>query len=180
MVTIPESHMDFTVADNINNNWNVGVDFNYNPQVFSVTELPQGPAVDSIDVGVLSGKSEGREVREMFSEKKESVPTIETAPSVVKVEPEFVTRNDVEFDESDPAFALFADAPAVSKPSEPVYQIFGPIDFEKAVEHFEIVVDDTPSSDDGVVSASTMARFERLCTDLASTSEKLDGLISRS
>ena len=172
--------MDFAAADSINNNWNVGVDFNFNPQVFSVTELPQGPAVDSIDVGVLSGKSESCEVPDISSEKKGSVPTIEVPPSAVKEEPEFVERDDVELDESDSAFALFADTPAVSKPSEPVYQIFGPIDFEKAVEHFEIVVDDAPSSDDGVVSASTMARFERLCTDLESTSEKLNGLISRS
>ena len=172
--------MDFAAADSINNNWNVGVDFGFNPQVFSVTELPQGPAVDSIDVGVLSGKSERCEMPEIFSEKKESVPAIETPPSAIKEEPEFVERDDVELDESDPAFALFADALTISKPSEPIYQIFGPIDFEKAVEHFEIVVDDTPSNHDGVVSASTMARFERLCTDLESTSEKLYGLINRS
>ena len=172
--------MDFATADSINNNWNVGVDFNFNPQVFAVTELPQGPAVDMIDTGALSGKPEESVPTELSGEKKESVPAIEAVPAAPKEEPKFVSREDVELDESDPAFALFASAPSIPKHSEPVYQIFGNVEFDKAIERFDLVIEDEHRSNDGVVSASTMARFERLCTSLDSASSRLESLMGRS
>lgn len=171
--------MDFSGADSISNNWNTGIDFNYNPQIFALTEVPQ-PTLDSIDTDMLSGKSEKSILPKHSTEKKDSVPTIETPPSLVKEEPKFICREDVEVDESDPAFALFADAPSTPKPSEPVYHIFGPIDFEKAVERFDIVVEDEPLHQDGVVSSVTLARFEMLCTSLDSLCEELEDLVIRS
>ena len=164
--------------DLTNSNWNVGTDFNFTPQVYAVTELPQGPAVDSIDVGILSGKSEEPSMAMPAVEKKESIPSIESPPNVEKEETMFSCRDDVQLDEFDPAFALFASAPTVAKATEPVYQIFGQVEFEKAVERFEIVVENEPESADGIVSASTMARFERLCASIDTVSERLDGLVA--
>ena len=184
-MTIPESQMQFPAMDSTNNNWNVGTDFNFNTQIFAVTELPQGPAVDTINTSVLSGKSEEPLMpASSFEEKTESIPSIEVPPSVKLDEPTFEGRDDVELDESDPAFALFTSAPSPASPScaaptEPVYQLFGSIDFGKAIERFDIVVENERGQDnpDGIVSAATMARFERYCASLDASLERLEGFI---
>lgn len=157
-------------------NWNTGLDFNYAPHVFAVTELPEGPAVDSIDTDVLSGKS--KPACDYSSEKQEK-PIIEALPKLEKTERQFVCDETVEFDESDPAFALFDNAVACPVVSEPIYQIFGPISIEKAFSRYDLVVEEESNSTDGIVSASTMARFENICSSLDAVSSRLEGMMAR-
>ena len=175
MAMIPEQNVDFSSMESTGN-WNTGLDFNFAPQVFAVTELPEGPAVDSISTDALSGKSNS-----MFeySSAKEEKPIIEALPKLKKPEPEFICDETVEFDNSDPAFALFNDVASHPVASMPVHQVFGSIQFEKAVARYDLIVDDEDDSEDGIVSASTMARFESLCSDLDSISRRLDGMMGR-
>ena len=169
--------MGFGDVEAMNNNWNVGVDFNFTPQIFTVTEAPHILAPECLDIGMLSGKSGSSSHSESLREEKRSLPTIEAPPCVKKPEAEIPCDPEVELDESDPAFALFTDAPV--SPPEPVYQIFGLIEFEKAVDHFDIVIEDEPCGNDVPVSASTSARLERLSASLDSISEGLDRLTVR-
>lgn len=57
MTLIPETQFDFSSL-NINNNnanWGVNNGFGYQPRVFAVTELPEGP-VNPLDTEAMSGK----------------------------------------------------------------------------------------------------------------------------
>ena len=171
MALIPESNMNFSVLNSTGNVWagNMAFGFN-NAQVFSVMEVPQGPAVDSIDIGLLSGKSSNSVGTFSSDEPKNEVPVIERMP--VSHEKASVTErrqesqdddDDVEFDESDPAFALFADSPPPAQSKNNDYKVFGEIELEKALARFELVVD---GGSEDHPDAATMARFERLCSSM--------------
>ena len=58
MTMVPETQLDFSML-NINNNANNGAAWNgfngYQPRVFAVTELPEGPA-NPLDISAMSGK----------------------------------------------------------------------------------------------------------------------------
>ena len=167
MALLPESNMDFSLLNSNVNAWGGNMDFGFNhAQVFSVTEVPQGPAIDTIDIGLLSGKSSN--LVGMFSsdESKNEVPVIERMPvsgkQILVEECNQELNEDVDFDESDPAFALFVDSPTPVQTNDD-YKLFGGIEVEKALERFELAVD---SASEDHVSAATMARFERLCSSM--------------
>ena len=169
MSTIVED-IDFDALE-ADSTWNSGMDFSFAPQVYAVTEIPEGPLLDAT---VLSGKSAC--LPTFFSEEKEMAPVIEVAPVLQKEEPKYTIDSSIPFDESDPVFALYSDD--VPTPSTPAYEFFGSISFDKATETYNLVTADTTESEDGIVSASTMARFETLCSSLESLSSRLDSLIS--
>lgn len=171
MNTIIEEELDFNSLED-NSNWQTGMDFNSAPQVFAVTNIPEGPI---IDVNALASKP--TVISDVQPEGKDTVPAIKAAPVTKRVEQQYLCDDSVEMDESDPAFALFADTPI--KELEPAYQVFGSISFEKATETFELnshEEGDSTSKND-VVSSSTMARFERLCSNLDSLSSRLESFV---
>ncbi len=150
MATIPETQLDFSSLNlNGNNNWAMagmnGFGFQQ-PQVFAVLEVPEGPA-DLLDVEALSGKGE-ESLLERFApaENKEDYPVVETPTEATPKAEEAVVDETVEFDVSDPAFALYADIPVRSSPAaapaqqEPTESIFGDIAAEKAFARFELVL----------------------------------------
>lgn len=178
MTLVPDNSMDFSVFDPANNAWGGNVDFGFNnAQVFSVTELPEGPPMDSINIGILSGKASNIVGPYSSDEAKDDAPIIERMPASP---PELDTTiasdvicEDLELDASNPAFALFVDYPPSAQKSyasesvsvEPDYRVFGRIDPEKAFARLDLVVHDEDQDSEGVVSSAVMARFERLCSE---------------
>ena len=182
MALIPEQTVDFATFDPTSNAWAGNMDYGFNnAQVFSVMELPQEPHINSIDCGILSGKFSNSVGLYSSEDAKDSTPSIERMPIVEKLseaKSECVNPlDDPEFDESDPAFALFVDSPSQPKPSyaNEEYQVFGAIELEKAVARFDIIIEDgsDDSSEDGAVSPTVMARFERLCFSIEAASSRI-------
>lgn len=186
MTLVPDTSMDFSVFDPTSNAWGGNMDFGFNnTQVFAVTELPDGPSLDSIDIGVLSGKPSNTVGPYSSDEVKDDTPIIERMPASLSdaeltVESEVVCE-EIELDASNPAFALFVDYP-VSVPRseasgttsvEPEYRVFGCIHPEKAFARLDLVVQDENQDDDGVVSSAVMARFERLCSETEAASSRV-------
>ena len=179
MAFIPENSMDFSLLNSTHNTWGGNMDFGFNnAQVFSVVELPQGPAVDSIDIGLLSGKSSNS--AGIFSSKycKNDAPVIERMPAsdtkATRKQYSQESNDSFDFDESDPSFALFADSPA-SVQLDNEYRVFGEIEVEKALACFELVVD---SDSEDHVSTATMDRFERLCSSMDEAFDRVSSITS--
>lgn len=183
MALVPETHMNYSALDSTNNAWTDNMEFGlYNTQVFTVTELPQGPAVDEIDTGILSGKSSNVVGSYPLEASKDEAPAIEPMPVTEKVEDglDVVSScDDVELDESDPAFALFADCPPTTTTAvKPEDELFGGIELEKAFSRLELVVDNE-AGEDLEISTATMERFERLCSILEASSERITAMTCR-
>ena len=177
MMMMPETTMDYSVFNPTNNSWAGNMDFgNFNAQVFSILELPQGPPVDHIDSEHLSGKTSTFSDVFSFSSSKKDVPEIEEMPCIATQPPagqEIYETSDDEFDESDPAFALYADTPAPAKPTtvdSDRYQVFGSIELEKAFARIDLVDDSDfeveASQHNTSVSSATMSRFHRICSSM--------------
>ena len=186
MAMIPETFMDFSNFEPQNNAWTGNMDLGFNDaQVFSVIDLPRGPAVDQIDTGMLSGKSSNSVGNYSSSDDiKDQVPVIERMPSVQDDKITVTSKdhaqpvNAVDYDESDPAFALFADSAIISKstPSEPPEQLFGGIQAEKVFARLDLVIDE--ATDDDHVSAAAMGRFERICSSVEGVFERIGAVTS--
>lgn len=168
--------IDFSNID-LNNSWNAPFDQSYNPTptVFAVTEISPGPAVDT---GILSGKTSNSVPSFSSSDgMKEQIPCIERMPAADKPEEtqETIASDDVELDESDPAFALFVDVPS-SKPAavEPLEAIFGGVPLEKAFSRVELVVYDGSADED----TAAMDRFERLCSSMEDAFQRIGSVTS--
>ena len=178
MAMIPETTIDFGNIDAMNPNWGSGIDFGmHNMQVFSVTELPDGPVFDA---AALSEKPSATvEPVSLAPETKTSTPSIEAAPRPTEEAAAApVEDTDMEFDESDPAFALFVDAPAKPAPApiDDGVQLFGHIQPEKAFARLDLLVDDgttAPADDDKEVNVDVMARFEMACASLDALSARI-------
>lgn len=183
MALVPETHINYTAFDSTNNAWAGNMDLSlYNAQVFTVTELPQGPAVDEIDTGILSGKSSNVVGSYPADDCKDEAPAIERMPATSTVEAvsdAVSSCDDVELDESDPAFALFADCPT-SAPSAVTRgdELFGDIELEKAFSRLELIVEDE-AGDELEMSMVAMSRFQRLCSILDASSERITALTCR-
>ena len=189
MALVPDTQMDFSVFDNTTANaWAANLEIPFNTQVFSVCELPQGPAVDSMDVGFLSGKS--FDSLESFSSSKAKEEVVNVEPMPTKLEMERldkkmeVTFTEIELDASNPAFALFVDYPVTcpSTPSEPKssdseYQVFGGIELEKAFARVDLVIEDG-NHEGGEVSAAVMSRFEMICSDMEEAFRRIAAITS--
>ena len=184
MTMIPEeSSFQYNTVETANNGWtNNNMDFRglYDAQVYAVTEVPQGPAVDSINFAMLHGKTSNFVGSYSNYGSKDEPAEIEPMPvSVEKATiPEVIEHRseEVDMDDSDPAFALFIDQPRTSsKPAavvEPEDSIFGEIELEKAFGRLELVVAEDPNESQEVSSA-TIERFERLCSRIDAASSRV-------
>ena len=159
-----------------NGHMNTGL---YDAQVYAVTSMPE-PELHSFESATLSQKSS-----ESFNiEAKDAPAPIEHLPftTTKEVPAPIETYEDsgcVEIDESDPAFALYADHPASPAAAEvaPEDRIFGAIPMEKALERLELVtlpMSTEESNQNGEVSAATLERFQRLCYSIESSALRVE------
>jgi hypothetical protein len=172
MVMVPNQPMDVSAMSLNNGAWNTGIDMSYgNTPVFAVLEVPEGPALDA---QMLSGKSSslfGICLPEVSSAKDE-VPMIERPPNTEESNDSAVgvENPDIQLDESDPAFALFADSPARDSSSD------SPVDFpcairsEKSTPAFELVVENE--------SKATADRFIALCNSMEAAFQRVSVMTS--
>jgi len=185
MALVPDNNTDFPIPE-LNNNWAAGYlpgAWGTNqPQVFSVLELPEGPAVDQIDSSMLSGKSSSF-TSETFScdEAKAEVPMVERMPVIeeqvgkVKVS---AVKPEEDLDESDPAFSLFAESSFTrvteveSTAFASVLELLQGITVGK-VPRFELV---NAEQADRHVNNADMDLFLRLCDSTEATLRRIDGL----
>ncbi|KZF24013.1 hypothetical protein L228DRAFT_244874 [Xylona heveae TC161] len=149
------------------------------PQVFSVLELPEGPAIEELDTGILSGKGSSSPLAQLLSgESKDDFPVIERIPlpedeadEVESVE----SSEQVELDASDPCFALYVDAPAPQEesPAEAVVSPSSPvINSDKPAAKFELVV--APEAEiEAADSTAAMIRFERMCSSMEAAFQRV-------
>ncbi|KAI9779520.1 MAG: hypothetical protein M1839_007328 [Geoglossum umbratile] len=183
MALVPDTNTDFSMLE-LNHNWPTGylpgVWGTNQPQVFSMLELPEGPAVDT---SALSGKSSSF-TSEIFSndEAKVEAPVIERMPVIeeqtgkVCIAP--VAKPEEDLGESDPAFSLFADAPVaeVTKAETaalvPVLELLQGITIGKA-PRFELVSAEEANQD---VTAADMDLFQRLCDSTEAALRRIDAL----
>jgi bZIP-type transcription factor MBZ1 len=164
LAILPEHNMDFSMLDI------TGDSFNYQPQVFSVLEMPEV----AIDTTILSGKISNFVGPYHSDDEKVELPVIERIP-VKEIAPvEVAPVIDEEFD-ADPTFALFSHATSTKSQSESpsdleLAPIFGGITPEKALARYEIV--DAATTE--VTEAIAMARVERLCSSLDDMAARLE------
>lgn len=172
MALIPETHVDLGM-----NNWampNMGFNFQQ-PQVYSVLELPEGPA-SPINTDVLSGKGceSILEEPEPVEEVKPDYPVIER-PSVEVTSTE--EPSEVDEDDGNPDFALFYNSSATtsSAQSDDFEPIFGNIAPEKAFAHFELFV---TGESDKAESQRLLEQFERRIARIEPVFQRLEALTS--
>lgn len=186
MTLVPETTIDYGALESASNPWVEGaMDFGlYDAQVFTITDLPQGPAVDQISPAILSGKStySATSYVDDDDEPKHELPILERRPSLEQnesVQELEKGRDDIEFDESDPAFTLFANCTShtasVSTTVEPA--LFGSIEPDKAFSRLELVIDQQVDDGLGEISTATMENFERLCSRLEGASKRIAALM---
>ncbi|KAI9846639.1 MAG: hypothetical protein M1838_001216 [Thelocarpon superellum] len=189
MTLVPDHTLDFSSLDlEGNGNWALGDMGNASwginaPQVFSVLDVPQGPAVDQIDTAALAGKS-SNVVGPCYShdEHKDEAPVIERMPAIESRTPvrDGVTLNvndPGDIDESDPAFALFSHTPTTpttttSLEREPACAI----ESEKVSAPIELIDVSTLKLEYADVSASTMDRFHMICESMEGAMQRINRL----
>lgn len=194
LTLVPEHPIDFSTLDaNFNNSWGLGnlpagVWGNTRPQVFTVTEIPDGPPVD-IDCGALSGESSGLIGSPCSSvEGKTEIPRVEPMPAVNKPgeQPSVMAPVDLgELDESDPAFALYVDGPVSSSGSVTTlsgseWALPSPKRFEgvesKKIQDLGGPVEQGQREDD--YEAARMEHFRRLCMSTEAAFERISRMTS--
>lgn len=146
MTMVPETQLDFSML-NINNNnnnssnnsnWNMNNGFNgYQPRVFAVTELPEGPA-NPLDVSAMSGKGHST----IFAAEDDASADGEVKPDYPVIERPSQSQQSfmaaVKEDDMDSEYDLYRSSPAPSAaPSAPLETLF--TNPEKA-SHFTLVV----------------------------------------
>lgn len=184
MALVPEQGVGYsgnTGLDANSSGWNTGIDMNFtNAQVFAVVDVPEGP---SIDTSIISGKSSNTVGPCQSDESKEQVPQIERPTAEDKTEISVGTPDpEIEIDESDPAFALFIDqeGTSVTKDSttestiEPFEDMFGGVVPEKVFSRIDLLVDDGSNK----VGVATSHRFERLCTSMEASFQRISNVTS--
>lgn len=188
MTMIPEeTSFQYHANESANNGWtDSNMDFGglYDAQVYAVTEVPQGPAVDSMSFAMLHGKTSNFVGSYSSDDSKDEPAEIEPMPALTaKVEVPEVTQcppQEIDLDVSDPTFALFLDQPSPSPESaaiEPEDRVFGEIELEKAFDRLELVIAEDPNESQEISSA-TIERFERLCSRLDAASMRVCAITS--
>ncbi|KAL8799462.1 MAG: hypothetical protein Q9182_005867 [Xanthomendoza sp. 2 TL-2023] len=183
LADMPETYINLNAG---NTGWPENMDFGlYDAQVYAVTSMPEGPAVDHFDLGLISGKSSS--VLEPFASErcKQNAPTIEY-PSLPRCEfkkqmrPAEEFESSSKFDESDAAFALYNDKVSeVSKPraTDPTNDLLGSIPLGKAFDGLELrIFDDVPEYSQ--VDAAAMEKFLRFCAVMEAPSRRVASVIS--
>lgn len=182
MALMPEQIVDFASFEP-NNNWANTMDFGFNnAQVFAVTDLPYGPAVDQIDIGLLSGKESNSVGYYSCDDAKDNTPIVERVPLCQEiVETAYVYESgfeDVEFDESDPAFALYADSSFLSTAKISISDEVLPPEatFTKTTYQLQVVTENEGKA--GILDGTTLARFECLCSSIEAAFQRVGSMTS--
>ncbi|KAL9101445.1 MAG: hypothetical protein Q9163_003295 [Psora crenata] len=146
----------------------------YDAQVYALTSLPLEPVIDG---SLFSGKSTIEPLSSFGS--KDDGPTIERMPPGAPTAPLDMlpppgVEEDGEYDDSDPAFALYADRPVASEGRlawaaevDGEDGIFGDIAPEKAFGRLELVVPEDSVAAGGVRMAA-WEKFQRIESRMAS------------
>ena len=182
LTIIPEEPtFEYTATESTNTGYTDNIEIGlYDAQVYAVTTMPQGPAVDTVNFAMLHGKSSN------FVGPCPPIDDVKDAPADIEVMPPVLEKMDMpepveppseDIDVSDPAFALFVDQPASPWRATPCTvapedRIFGDIELEKAFGRVELIVEEE-SSEKGEVSSATLERFERLCSRLDAASARV-------
>lgn len=193
--------MDLSALDSTSNgtwglgNLPAGLWGHNQPQVFTVMEVPDGPAVDSIDFSALSGKSSSSSLLpaclSTLPDGKVEIPEIESSPLVG--EPAEPTSDPVlaeleDLDESDPSFALFVDPPQASRPVAATPS--GPEEHPYHYKSFEGLASAKTSSVVGLVmpsdhhghqegsSEARVEQFQRLCRSVEAAWDRISRMTS--
>lgn len=180
MTLMPDPPPIYVRSDLMNlNNWG-----ETDLRVYTVTDLPEVPVLDHGNFCMLSGKPLDGVVPHPAGDSKAEVPVVECMPAPHTVEPVLDAENvndPIDFDETDPAFALFADAPSNSaNPAMNPSEMFGSIELEKVFSRLELVVGDVGSDDHSMeISESTKEKFERLCSSLEDSSARISAFCGR-
>ena len=185
-----ESSFDYNATESANTGYTDNMDFGlYDAQVYAVTAVPQGPAVDTMLFANLHGKSSNfvGPCPSDHDVKDGPLPIESMPPTVGKMdmpEPIQTPSDNLDIDASDPAFALFIDQPISSSTALPCAvapedRIFGEIELEKAFGRVELVVEDE-SNDSREISSATIERFERLCSRLDAASARIHAITPHS
>ena len=188
LTMIPEeSSFEYSATESANTGYTDNMDFGlYDAQVYAVTAVPQGPAVDTMLFANLHGKSSNfvGPYSPIDDAKNEPLP-FEVMPMNVGVydisKPIETSFEDLDIVTSDPAFALFVDEPTSTSQTpqraiQPEVQIFGEIELEKAFRRVELAIDDDPNDNQGISSA-TREKFERLCLRLDAVSARIGAIV---
>lgn len=177
MTLVPETQMDFAML-NINSNganpnpnyMNNGFSFQQ-PQVFAVTELPEGPS-NPLDIEAMSGKGYSAifAAEDSVDEVKPDYPVIETP-----VQSEQTTMAPVENEEEfDSEYDLYRSSPA-STAAAPVAPLNHEILFtnpEKVFGRFTLVVSDEAAE------ARLSARLQRSMAAMEPAFQRIDAIAS--
>lgn len=179
MALMPESSTNFHTG---NTTWADNMDFGlYDAQVYAVTSMPEGPAVDGFDASFLSGKSTSFLGQVASGMCKQVAPAIEY-PSLSHHESRRETRpgkdldeTSCEVDESDPAFSLYNDEvtePSTSSTTESGNMFFCSILTEKPFVRLELTLVDEVS-EHGIVDAAAIDKFVRFCAMMEAASQRV-------
>ena len=172
---IPEPTIDFSSLP-VSDGWSNGMDFSsfHNPQIYAV-RIPQGPAIDT---DALSGKPSCKGPSNRREDNhKNMAPHLQSGPTFHKNDtlPATVVPNpEIQYDESEPSFALFNDAPP-SKPYSPCLpagmpqDMFGGVAPEKIFSRFELVI---PEREEALA-----ARLVALYSQLEASSSRIERLL---
>lgn len=183
MTIIPQHPAELSTFEANTNAWANTLDFSlYDTPVYAVTSLPEGPVIEHFRSSNYSEKGTASALPLPGGDSKMDVPMIERMPETCGIDklPELATSvaDDIDFDDSDPTFALYADCSATeASPKGPLEEpIFGNIELEKAFGCVELVLvnDPTISCD---TSPATLERFQSLCASIEALSEELSLII---
>ena len=181
MTLVPDPPIDFSAVDLAGGNgWPLTNSVNgpwggLQPQVFSVHGIPDGPAVDHIDPRALSGKAPSApNVWAAATEPKEEGPNVSVMPIIhpkVAADAEVVHGNDIfhpvhePSDESNPAFALFSDAPSMTAGTVEEAPIAGSasttVDPKRRLPRFGLAVDAASNRIESSAADSRPVYFDR-------------------
>ena len=183
MTMIPEHPTELSIFEANTNAWANTLDFSlFDTPVYAVTSLPEGPMIEQFVPSSNFEKGTESALPLPGGDFKMDAPLIEPMPESADIAktPEVATSaaEDVDFDESDPAFALYADCPpTTASPAGSLEQpILGNVELEKAFGRLELIVetDLTISCD---TNSATLERFERLCASVEALSEEQSRII---
>ena len=190
MAMIPEVPINLGLTEHTNNTWSDNADFSlYEAQVYSVTSLPPGPVLDQLDTGIISGKSSNvvgpyptydEEHIESSDGAKDQPSLIERIPAPstpVQCDVKYLPVDDVDYDESDPSYALYAEY--ITSPAQITnrMQIFGDVRLEKVFGRYEVVIGEE-MVDDAETAAASATKFDYLCSTMDVISARIAAVIS--
>lgn len=184
LAMIPESPYEFDNGGSTSNGWASSSNLGFDQQVYAVTAIPEEPVVN---VDSLRGKSIIEPLSSYGSTKEEnpeadSMPEVLTKTQLPDPAEMPVIDEDVHFDESDPALALYGGqgsttsrVAAMETAVDAEGCIFGDIASENALGRIEIISGNTQYR--GEPSAAAVERFERMCLRMEEIGARIDAAI---